>query len=253
MIYYHGGPITPISVAVDCWRSRHAMVSFANPDQISIAAEVCQSWAIDNGAFTFWGKDSKSKYPMQDFIDFLAGWYKHPALDWVIVPDDIDGDEKDNDNMLHEFTGRFGYHYMRNMVPVWHMHEDITRLESLCHDHGRVALGSSGKFSQPNTEEWWDRMSEAMDAICDEEGRPPCKLHGLRMMNPTIFAHLPLASADSTNVAQNLGAQAWKGAYQPLTKGARALVLIDRCESHASAVRWNRETRHTQMNFDLIG
>jgi hypothetical protein len=74
-----------------------------------------------------------------------------------------------------------------------------------------------------------------MDAICDEEGRPTCKLHGLRMLDPTIFSQLPFASADSTNVAQNIGIdQKWRHAYAPVTKAARALVMADRIEHHAS-------------------
>jgi hypothetical protein len=77
------------------------------------------------------------------------------------------------------------------------------------------------------TPDWWQRMGGAMDAICDEEGRPPCKLHGLRMLNPTVFSQLPLASADSTNVAQNHGRERKRYA---LTSRDGRLAIVDRIE-----------------------
>jgi hypothetical protein len=54
VIHYHGGPITPITASLALWQRRHGFVSFANPQQIELAAEVCQSFALDNGAFTIW-------------------------------------------------------------------------------------------------------------------------------------------------------------------------------------------------------
>lgn len=116
-----------------------------------------------------------------------------------------------------------------------------------------VALGSSGQWSTPGTDAWWVRIGEAMEVACDEHGRPLCKLHGLRMLSPTIFSQLPLASADSCNVARNIGLdKRWSGAYAPVTPMQRALVLAERIELHATAARWSR--RHgVQQNFELIG
>lgn len=143
-------------------------------------------------------------------------------------------------------------------IPVWHLHEDLGRLAYLVQcAEGRVypavALGSSGQWATPGTDAWWVRMGEAMEIACDEQGRPKCKLHGLRMLNPTIFSHLPLASADSSNVARNINLDTrWTGTYQPLTPLQRALVLAERIELHATAHRWSR--RHSiQQNFELIG
>jgi hypothetical protein len=97
-------------------------------------------------------------------------------------------------------------------------------------------------------------MSEMMDAICDVQGRPLTKLHGLRMLDPVIFSHLPLASADSCNVARNIGIDSrWNGNYAPRSKSVRAMILIDRIESHASAATWNRESAGVQHNLELLG
>ncbi|MNN93162.1 hypothetical protein D3C81_2115550 [compost metagenome] len=82
-----------------------------------------------------------------------------------------------------------------------------------------------------------------MDAICDDYGRPTCRLHGLRMLDPAIFQFLPRASADSTNAAVNGGSIARFGMYTPPTAGQRANVIADRIESHNSAPIWLRETQ----------
>lgn len=251
MIHYHGTPITPRSVAVEMLRRRHGLVSYAHPEQIGIVAEVCQSFCLDNGAFTHWKAGGSVNVEL--YAEWVRRWWRHPGFDWCLIPDVIDGDEAANDAMFARWFSA-GMPFDHRCVPVWHMHESIARLQRLCRDFPRVALGSSGQWATPGTSDWWDRMGEAMDAICNEDGLPPCKLHGLRMLNPTVFSHLPLASADSCNVARNIGIdQAWRGTYQPASKEERAMVLAGRIESHASAARWNRASRGVQENKQLIG
>jgi len=84
-------------------------------------------------------------------------------------------------------------------------------------------------------------MGSAMDAVCDDLGRPICRLHGLRMLDPAIFQHLPLASDDSTNAAVNGGSISRFGMYTPPSAGQRASVIADRIEAHTSAPTWQRE------------
>lgn len=249
MIHYHGAPTTPNEVAVALYTRRHAMVSFANPAQVDVVAEVCQSFTLDNGAFSFWTA-GKGVVDVDAYAAWVRRWDRHPGFDWCVIPDVIDGDEHANDLML----ARWFQAGMRHGVPVWHMHESLDRLVRLCHTHDRVALGSSGAYASVGTSGWWNRMTEAMNAVCDTDGHPPCKLHGLRMLDPTIFSQLPLASADSTNVARNIGIDAkWdRSPYAPRSKAVRALVLADRIEHHASAARW-QDTRGVQQNLELIG
>lgn len=86
-----------------------------------------------------------------------------------------------------------------------------------------------------------------MDVICDKHGRPVCKIHGLRMLNPDVFTRFPLASADSTNIAQNVGIDSkWKGTYQPVNREARAQVLRERIEAQQSPIFWDRSTAPIQ-------
>ncbi len=144
----------------------------------------------------------------------------------------IDGDEAENDAMLADWPREI------RGVPVWHMHESIDRLLRLAESWTTVALGSSGQWRSPGTAAWWQRMGAAMNALCDERGRPPCRLHGLRMLDPAIFSRLPLSSADSTNAAVNSGSLDRFGMYLPPTTAQRAAVIAERIEAHNSAAVW---------------
>lgn len=252
MIHYHGGPITPVSVAVTAWARRHAMVSFAYREQLSVAAEVCQSFTLDNGAFTAW-KQGIPHPNWADYSSWIDEWERHPGFDWCLIPDCIDGTENDNDDLIAWWVQEHVPCFLKaNAVPIWHLHEGLERLTKLARDWHRIAFGSSGEYSEVGTDRWWHRMGEAMTVVC-ENGRPITKLHGLRMLNPTVFSQFPFASCDSTNVARNLGIDdAWSGPYQPASKATRAQILMERVELHASASRWTG-TVGTQMNFELLG
>lgn len=191
---------------------------------------------------------------MAAYAAWVRTWEMHPGFDFAIVPDVIDGTEDDNAKMCARWLAE----RMRPAAVVWHLHESFERLRYLIRCvqgrvYDRLCLGSSGQWATPGTEEWWRRMDEVRDIACDELGRPLVKMHGLRMLNPTIFSHVPLASADSCSVALNIGKDVkWSGTYQPLTEATRALVLAERVERHACAVTWSK--RHgVQMNLELLG
>lgn len=241
MIHYHGLPITPASAAAEVLQGRHAFVSFANPDQIDIAIECCQSFALDNGAFPNMskGKEIKDWQPVYDWYESVKNI---PGCDFLVIPDDIKGDEVSNDKLLNEwpFDQSIG-------APVWHMHESIERFYDLCHSWGRVCIGSSREYMDIGTPKWWARIGSAINEVVDENGYPPCKLHGLRMLNPDIFSKLPLSSADSTNIGRNIGIdKSWKGNYMPPDKPWRARVMAARIESVNSLSRWEQMEIHEQ-------
>lgn len=239
MIHYHGLPITPATAARAAISGGHAFVSFRYPEQIGLAIDVCQSFAVDNGAFSAW----KSGKPVTDWSRYYA-WVselnRYPSFDFAVIPDVIDGDEQANDALVSEWpwTAR----HANVGAPVWHMHESIGRLSRLAHAWPRICVGSSGQYATVGTHAWWNRIAEAMNAVCDKDGLPICKLHGLRMLNPEVFTRLPLSSADSTNIAQNVGIDsAWKGTYQPVNKDARAQIIRGRIEAHQSTTFWDRQ------------
>ena len=234
MIHYHGTPITPEVVAAQILLRRHAMVSFAHPQQIELVADVCQSFALDNGAFSTW-RSGRAITDWTSFYEWVELWRHHPGFDWFLIPDVIDGSEEENDALV--FDAALPAHG----VPVWHLHESLDRVERLiAYGFQRIAIGSSGAFAQIGTSSWWRRMAEAMSVFCDAQGRPRTRLHGLRMLDPYIFALFPFSSADSTNIARNVGLDSrWTGSYAPATRGGRGVVLADRIETASSSSRWN--------------
>lgn len=229
MIHYHGGPITPESCALRAWRARHAFISHAAPEQLALAATVCQSFALDNGAFSLWKAGLPTDWPA--FYDWVRLWMNHPGFDFAVIPDVIEGTEEENDELLAAWP--FPKHAG---AAVWHTNESIERLERLAHEWPRVCLGSSGQYDVKRPAAFVARAQDAIVHILDEHGFPITKLHGLRCLNPRIFTQLPLASGDSTNVARNIGIDSkWKGTYAPANKETRAAILVDRIESHNSA------------------
>ena len=235
MIHYHGLPITPVIAAARALEGGHAFVSFRHPEQLEVAVQLCQSFAVDNGAFSAW----RAGEPVTDWRPYYAwveGLRHFPGFDFAVIPDVIDGSEADNDRLIEEWPWTFGRDVLG--APVWHLHESITRLRRLADEWPRVCLGSSGDYAQIGTQAWWRRMAEAMDAIC-VDGRPVAKIHGLRMLAPEVVSAFPFASADSTNIARNIGIDCrWTGSYAPLTKDARAALLRHRIELNNSPARW---------------
>ena len=243
MIHYHGLPITPATAAVRAISGGHAFVSYAHPIQLTLAAESAQSFAVDNGAFSAW-KVGSPVTNWSGYYEWVDGIKNCPTFDFAVIPDVIDGTESDNDALLTEwpFERWVG-------APVWHMNESFDRLERLAAEWPRVCLGSSGEYAEIGTSAWWSRIGQAMDVVCND-GFPVCKLHGLRMLNPEVFTQLPFASADSTNIARNIGVDsAWRGTYMPPNKEARAAVMRERIESQQAAVRWEKRPRPIQADL----
>ncbi|MCL4396518.1 MAG: hypothetical protein M1482_17230, partial [Chloroflexi bacterium] len=69
-------------------------------------------------------------------------------------------------------------------------------------------------------------------------GRPVCRLHGLRMLSPSVVPFLPLASADSAYVSTKIGRANWGGCYKDASGEVKAAVLTSRVEAYQSAPEW---------------
>ncbi len=244
MIRYHGGPITPNDAAIAAWRDGHAMISFANPKQVALAFEYAGDVAIDNGAFSLWGKGEQVDGVA--YRAFVELWRKHPAFGWCIIPDLIDGTEEENDYLIHSWPLCPSI-----SVPVWHLHESLGKLDWLVSAYPRVAIGSSGEYSEIGTDRWKIRIAESMNVCCDPEGYPRTKLHGLRQMDNDVTSNVPYSSVDSCNIARNIGIDSkWDTAYAPSSKDVRALVMRDRIAAHAVCSRW---TGCWGRNYELFG
>ncbi len=235
MIHYHGTPIGGSrDNAARFLVGRHALVPFKYQEDLPVVMEFCQSFVVDNSAFSYWRSGGTLD------VDAYAKWVKtlehHPSLDWCLIPDKIDGNEKENMRMVQDWRN---LRLKVKSVPVWHLHESMDYLDWLCHTFETVAIGSSGEWSHPGSKAWWDRISEAMNTACTKDGKPKARLHGLRMLDPQIFSRLPLTSADSTNAAVNSGSLKRFGMYMPPTSAQRASVIADRIEQFNSTAIWD--------------
>lgn len=222
---------------------RHALVSLPVAGKLDLIAPVVQSFIIDNGAFTAW--KNGAPYDFDGYLDVCYRWRRHPAFDWALIPDVIDGTERQNDELLREWPSDI------RGVPIWHMHEATDRLVRLSRAFEYVALGSSGAWSHPGSASWWRRMAVVMDALCDDEGRPPCRLHGLRMMRGDIVERLPLSSADSSVVSRGKHTSSNTHAAVAGLAGERIRceILALRAEAYQSAEKWEH---HRQQVLPLF-
>jgi len=149
-------------VATQAIQAGHAFISFAHHDQLGVALEVSQSFALDNGAFSAW----KQGNPVKDwsqFYEWALDLKKYPSCDFAVIPDVIDGTEADNDALLKDCPLPLWFG-----SPVWHMHESLERLERLANTYVRVCIGSSGEYTNIGTTLWWSRIGSAMRILCDD-------------------------------------------------------------------------------------
>lgn len=250
MIPYIGLPITPETAAYAAIKAGHVFISAHYREQLDVALAVCQSMAVDNAAFSAW----RSGEPITDwkpYYEWVSTLMLYPQFDFAVIPDVIDGDETANDELVAEWPWRDSAKHKSVGAPVWHMHESINRLVRLATEWPRICIGSSGEYATVGTAKWWSRMAEAMNAICDKNGIPLCKIHGLRMLNPDVFSRLPFSSADSTNIARNIGIDsAWRGTYQPRTKECRAALMRENVESRQATTFW--KAMPVQMQMELM-
>jgi len=192
VIHYHGTPITPRAQLLRM-AGRHFCVSWARPDDLSACLSIGQSLMLDNGAFSAFTRGKKTSWP--DYYRWLAPVLAPPH--WAVIPDVIDGTADQQRELLQQWPLEFGH----LGAPVWHLGLPIDWLLELCDRFPRVCLGSAGAYWQVGSPLWCGRMDEAFNAL-DRSGRHNTWIHGLRMLGQ-LDGGWPLASADSTNVAQN--------------------------------------------------
>lgn len=196
-IAYHGTPITP-AAQLARMHGEHFCVSFWRPDNADVCEAIGASVMWDNGAFSAYTKgveiDERALY------EWLEPRLYHPhravVFDVIDRPDRLAGVD-----VQRACVARWPF--PKDMSwPVWHLDKPLDYLSELC-DGGwsGVCLGSAGAYWEVGGMAWERRMDEVFDHL-SRRGRLPW-LHGLRMLGQV--RSWPLASADSTNVAQNFG------------------------------------------------
>lgn len=219
MIHYHGTPITP-RAQLERMTGRHFCVSFAQDQDLKTCMQIGQSVMLDNGAFSIWRRGGKLDVPA--YYKWLEPLLAPPH--WAVVPDAIDEPLEAQQRLLGTWPREtFGY---ANCAPVFHLHMPLTHLHFLCSAYPKVCLGSSGEYRDPGTAAWAHRMDAIFNYLAKLRVMP--WIHGLRMLGQHS-GPWPLASADSTNVAQNFkrdtGCAECKAkkidAHQPSTKWSK--------------------------------
>lgn len=179
MLHYHGTPITP-RTALSTMPGRHFCVSFMAPNDLDWCLKHGASVMLDNGAFSAWTRGAVVDW--NEFYEWCEPYLKHPH--WAVLPDVIDGNEEDNDNLLK------GNCLPREWcAPVWHLHEGFDRLRRLADEWPRLCFGSSGQFAIPGNAAWVHRINKAWD-ILERSGRRPW-VHMLRAMKEASQGHWP--------------------------------------------------------------
>ena len=190
-LHYHGTPITPRAQLLRM-AGRHFCVSFAAPNDLAVCLSIGQSLMLDNGAFSTFTRGEK--FDPEAFYGWLEPTLSHPH--WAVVPDVIGGDVEQQRALVAQWP------FLRALgAPVWHLGMPLDYLFELVDSWPRVCLGSSAEYWNVGEPAWCGRMDEVFNALAARDARLPW-LHGLRMLG-MVGERWPLASADSTNVAQN--------------------------------------------------
>lgn len=103
--HFHGTPVW--GSAGDVHRiavsGAGAFVSYVRPDQIAASIQHAQVVGIDNGAFSAWVRGLKINW--SDFYKWLLNYYHHPKVAFFVIPDVVDGGERDNDALISGLLG----------------------------------------------------------------------------------------------------------------------------------------------------
>lgn len=228
MIHYHGTPCGGMSFDLPrLYSGRHAMLSYYNKQDEGVIADCCQSFLIDNGAFSHWKHDGEADDQYWDyFMEWLSVIIRHPSCDGYIIPDTITGTLDENRRLMY----KYGQHPLA--IPVFHYHEPLDHLQSLIDNKmwGKIALGSSAEYTQIGTATWWARTHEIWNVIAPD-GYPRKRIHGLRMLDTALTSVLPFSSADSTNAVINAKSNTRFGMYKLPTASQRAAQICDCIEA----------------------
>jgi hypothetical protein len=235
MIKYHGTPVGGSKLdAIKFLKGRHALISFAYPGQTAEVLECCESFCLDNGAFTIW-KASGGRIDVPAYEKFVNELATHPSFDFCLIPDVIMGSDEENDKLIAEWESEFP------SIPVYHLGEPIDRFFRLASKFSKVAFGSTSLWPRNGSKEWWVYMADFMDTVTDSRGVLPCKVHGLRMLDVKLFQYLPLHSGDSTNAGVNGHLCMKKGIHPAVERWQGNERIAQKIEAFQSAPVWDRE------------
>lgn len=250
MKHYHGTPIGGTRMNGESFAAgRFMLVPWKRPEDLEMVSVVSRGFIADNSAYSFWTTGETPNW--NDYIKWCGTFCGNPRFDFALIPDVIDGTEKDNAELVSLWDKKAWHPKFIEGCPVWHLHESFERLNMYCERFRRVAIGSSGQFDTPGTNEWIERMDDAFDVICKgNDGYPRAKIHGLRMLASNIVMRYPFASCDSTNAVQNGPRTANRLKVDALWGMCHIARTIEQVQSPCT---WNRVRAKQGDLFELTG
>lgn len=229
MIPFFGADISDNKAAVTALSGAAGFISYAALNRFELVKELCSQFAVDNGAYSLHNSGKQTDW--DGFYKFLADEVIGvPNFSFFVIPDVIGGSEEENLKMVRDCPMPKDI-----SAPVWHMNESYDFLQYLCSNFPRVCIGGVEQYEPITGPVWWERLGGALDAVT-KNGRPICKLHGLRMLSNRITKYVPFSSADSTTLARNINLDVhWKNIKN---KEVRAFISRRRVEGYPTAKVW---------------
>jgi hypothetical protein len=167
--------------------------SFAAPAQVRLCHELGQFNHLDWPAYSIWKRGAEPD--IGGYYKWIEPWLDYPTTT-ATIPDLIEADEAENSRLVRAWP------FEKNKgLPVYHLHEPVSRLMTLIDVFPWVAMGSSGAYADVLSGPWERRMDECWREINRIFKRTP-KIHMMRGMQ-TIGKRWPFASVDSTDIARN--------------------------------------------------
>lgn len=194
-IHFHGCPITPVRVLVEEMAGANFFTSFEAPAQIRLCHEIGELNHLDWPAYSIWKRGARPD--MDGYYAWIEPWLEYPTTT-ATIPDLIEADEADNSRLVRAWP--FEKH---KGLPVYHMHENVSRLISLIDVFPWVAIGSSGQYAEVLSDPWERRMDECWREIDRIFKRTP-RVHmmrGMQLLNSRY--RWPFYSGDSADIARN--------------------------------------------------
>lgn len=223
-MHYHGTPISPRRVLLEL-AGKNFCVSFARPDDVLCCHQIGQSVMLDNGAFSMWQKNTPIIW--SEYYEWAERWLEYQTT-WAVIPDVIDGNEKDNDMLIARCP--IARH---QSAPVWHLHEPVDRiLRFLDLGYTRLCFGSSGEYREVGGDRWHHRITQAFNRLTGSGPIP--WIHMLRGMNMSGEQY-PFSSVDSTDVARNHN------------RKNNALVMANRWDAMQCPAGWHPQFEQMEL------
>lgn len=231
MIHYHGAPCPGNAESqVKFFRHRDALLSYANRKKVSaeVIFDICRSFILDNGAFTYWKNNEEPKW--DDFYCWVENYRFHPRFQWFLVPDIIGGSVEENNKQLVICPMPINI-----TVPVFHVGEPLDRIMMIIEKgYHCIGIGTTPGFELKSAA-FFNEMRKIFETVCNHEGIPKIKVHGLRMLDPEIVREFPFSSCDSaTSAMESIFDCKWGHRYFPKTQSGRAALVADYLESSQS-------------------